>query len=157
MTNLICMRYPEMAFIQDIVGHLPLHLAITKDSIAQSRLSSVQLYQQAYFISSLLALNPYAACQAVPCLDRCKAKQHPLHQAISSGLLWNLPVEDPGFSTGPVQALFLCCPDALESEDDQTGLSPFLLASTIVTKTDICQIDTVFNLLRLCPSMVKEL
>jgi hypothetical protein len=138
---------------------LPLHLAI-----AARRCKTKQHWrfvnQRAYFIERLLELDPSAATALVPGTARPT-----FCQAVASGLSWHLPGRTTTTTTGPIQTLFGYCPDALLEKDTKTGLYPFMLAACVPQPaideedeehiSEIFQLDTIYNLLRLCPESIR--
>jgi hypothetical protein len=140
-------------------GTLPLHLAVTCDTILrQIQCHPQHVFQRAYFIEKILELDPSAALVPVPGNGRT-----PLCQAIASGLDWHMDgilVPLPG----PVQQLWNANPDALYTRDPVTGLYPCLLAAVCADDEDpeeqiddLYQLDTVYQLLRLYPQVFQEM
>ena len=152
MTDLIFSRYSKLISIDQ--SRL-LHLVITNCSSTQSRLNSLQLYQQAYFIERLMKISTLDS-EFQLFSTTGAARRTLLCQAIASGLQWNIPQEGPKLVAGPLHSLFLLAPEALEENDGATGLYPVHLACTIPSKADICKVDTIYNLLRLNPQAVKQ-
>jgi hypothetical protein len=70
----------------------------------------------------------------------------PLALAALSSLPWNQGTA----------SLFKAYPNALRVKDKKTGLYPFMLAATSEVTDDAAQIDTIFQLLRLEPSVASS-
>ena len=162
---------------------LPLHLAVTADHfVSQSNSCICSIRQRKFFISRLLELDPSAAkvpvpgtcgrsllCQAIVsglqwhipsqrsriCMGDEYEQKDPrcLHQTNS-----NIKKDD---ESGPLAMIWMHHPDAICIRDPLTGLYPSLLASSLSYsdstngQDDICQLDTIYNLLRLQPQITK--
>jgi hypothetical protein len=162
LANLILRLYKDQLRQSETI--LPLHLAIGKEEEAtpsRRKRPMKIVQQQAYFIQRLLELDPSAVHAPIPGDTHQRSS---FCQAIACGLSWNVDEVE----MGPVQALFRHCPGALWKKDTKTGLYPFMLASssssssssssgdsTGETADDICQLDSIYNLLRLCPESIQ--
>ena len=133
-------------------------------------------FQRKYFIDRLLDIDPIAPTQSIPGTNN----RLPFTQAVISGLHWhNSPTCDVGddcdnSNEGPLQSIWKHAPEALYIKDNATGLYPFMLAAccgcgdvedskqesytmdqyTMVENNEICQLDTVYSLLRLYPQVL---
>jgi hypothetical protein len=150
LANLILRLYKDQLRQSETI--LPLHLAIGKEEATSHKRPRKIVQQQAYFIQRLLELDPSAVHAPIPGTHQRSG----FCQAIACGLSWNVDEVD----MGPVQALFRHCPGALWKKDTKTGLYPFMLASSSGDSTgdtagDICQLDSIYNLLRLCPESIQ--
>ena len=163
LTDLILRVQKSMINKPAANGTLPLHLAVTRDSVRRQSQSDPQsVFQRAYFVEKIIQMDPLAASSAVP-----GNRRTPLCQAIASGLDWHIDgILSP--LPGPVQRLWEANPDALYTRDPVTGLYPCLLAATsaVLQETvddregqidDLYQLDTVYQLLRLYPQVFKEM
>jgi hypothetical protein len=155
LTDLIFRLYSDKYLKESAT--LPLHLAVCRKSecgrLSQQTTEEV-LQRQAYFIEKLLELDPAAADTVIPGTTRST-----FWQAIVSGIHWNLSLHDQG-RRGPLQSLFQYCPNVVQESDTQTGLYPFMLAA-VSAEADVneedarCELDTIFNLLRLNPQSIQ--
>jgi hypothetical protein len=155
------------SLVSVVHGALPLHLAVTCDTIRrQSQLNPQSVFQRAYFVEKVLEMDPLCASLPVP-----GNRRTPLCQAIASGLDWHIDNGVLPPLPGPVQRLWQAKPDALYTRDPVTGLYPCLLAATssVVQQQaaddddreeqidDLYQLDTVYHLLRLYPQVFQEM
>lgn len=162
LTNLIMRCHPEMVGL-NARGILPLHLAITRDTIRiQSKIDPRLVHQRTFFIERLLEEDPSSASSPFPGTNRS-----PFVEAIASGLHWHIKSIDrksaDDMEQGPLQALWKCAPDALYEKDRITGLDPFLLAASVrptdpskADENDTFQLDTIYSLLRLYPQALSS-
>jgi hypothetical protein len=167
LTDLILRVHKNMIYFPTANGTLPLHLAVTCDTIRrQSQLNPQSVFQRAYFVEKVLEMDPLCASLPVP-----GNRRTPLCQAIASGLDWHIDNGVLPPLPGPVQRLWQAKPDALYTRDPVTGLYPCLLAATssVVQQQaaddddreeqidDLYQLDTVYHLLRLYPQVFQEM
>jgi hypothetical protein len=162
LTDLILRVQKSMINKPAANGTLPLHLAVTCDTIRRQSQSNPQsVFQQAYFVEKILEMDPLAASIPVP-----GNRRTPLCQGIASGLDWHIDgIMSP--LPGPVQRLWEANPDALCTRDTVSGLYPCLLAATTIVvevdereeqqTDDLHQFDTIFQLLRLYPQVFQEM
>jgi hypothetical protein len=178
MLSLMVRCHEEMVSLESH-GILPLHLAVTVDTISYN---PTLLMQRSFFLQKILKANPRTATVAIPCSGRL-----PLTEAIASGLPWNLEAaeghrasnEEDRASTdninmdnnyyggetiqGPLQSLRDAAPDVMDQNDPVTGLRPFMLAATVQQTNpkkegsiaDVLQLDTIYALLMLDPSSIR--
>jgi hypothetical protein len=161
LTDLILRVQKSMITKPAANGTLPLHLAVTCDTIRwQSQSNPQSVFQRAYFVEKILEMDPSAASSPVP-----GNRRTPLCQAIASGLDWYIEGRLSHILPGPVQRLWEAHPDALYTRDPVTGLYPCLLAATRVVQSDdreeetddLYQLDTIFQLLISYPQVFQEM
>lgn len=158
LTDLICRNYPHMISSTDRNGVLPIHLAVR----GTFHPSQTLRYRQAYMIRRLCDSYPQA------CTEKIHGGRSVFCTAIASGLSWSEEHSpDQTTTTGPLQRIWKCVPDAIDIPDQETGLFPFLLAATVAgdpswdekekeTASARC-VDNVFGLLRIFPQVVNDL
>jgi hypothetical protein len=157
LTDLILRVYKDQLLVRSSNLDLPLHLAIIGNRPSRQ---PVICKQQSYWISRLLDMDPSAVQNVVSTTSRSV-----FGQAIASGLLWQLPTSsssnERAAPPGPLKMLFQHCPDAIGERDSQTGLYPFQLAATTqycekcpLEEEDALSLNTIYNLLRLCPESI---
>eukprot|EP00980_Cylindrotheca_fusiformis_P016478 scaffold4911_cov100-Cylindrotheca_fusiformis.AAC.3 len=159
----------------------PLHLAVSsyealyrRENIKHNTLRTWR-NQTEYFVQQLLVADPLAAITRHPQHGRL-----PWTQAIASGLSWNSTTTPTTTIDGDddnrddqksslLQRLLQAYPPALEEQDPVTGLDLALLAATntatVPTTVGRCrpcsdkdtdQLDTIYSLLRLNPTVVRK-
>ena len=146
----------------------PLQLAFQRRISYHPRLRK----QHAHFVQELVQMDPYTIRLSMNLQGRnlfCKS--------IAMGHYWHLasplsgrPEQEHNALGGPIQSLFVQCPDAVSELDQETGLYPFMLAATATSPTtsiddedvrfkeiaDRLQLDTIYNLLRASPDLINS-
>lgn len=154
LSAMICRCYPHMISFTDRKGILPLHLAVTTDKVRNQ--SPVLVERRNYFIQKLVEMYPLAVRRRLPGSHRST-----FCRAIASGLHWHAP----SGKNGALQILWNVAPELAIEKDSVTQQYPFLLAASTLmldkserecTSEDVWQLDTIYNLMRLYPQLVKE-
>lgn len=123
-------KNPKLAQVVNEKGELPIHVVVSKPIVAKYR----------DVLQKIIFSFPQAA--SIP----DKNGRYPLNIALDSGNTWDRGVE----------RLFLEYPDVTLYRDRSTGLYPFMLAATMSGDNELGILNTVYNLLRVQPSIIRE-
>ncbi|CAB9517471.1 expressed unknown protein [Seminavis robusta] len=170
VTRLILRGYPHMISYPNRHGVLPLHLTVATRKRFDTNTNNPTVFwtRHAYCVEQLLQAYPQAA------REQWKGRS-PFVQAIASGYFWSTATASSKNSNkksnstnnntkGPLQLLWQAAPESLAEMDPVTKLCPVQLASAtfaaysvrISPQEHVLQLDTIYNLLRANPQVLKE-